>query len=1144
MARKQQPAGGERVGHAYGTNLFARLDLAKTQQLIRQLFPVVEHSGKVRTTHASGAGTFWTNCVIPGHEDDTPSLLVDCRKGYAKCRGAGCGFYTTNLLALLQHARGWSLKEAATQVHTVTGVRVVTERSVKLLEARDVHQQATAALFRVCNEHLGRCLHPPTTGRYAGDYSPAFLRVVQPTLDWLYHARGHKPEYAAQLPYGVLPSLELVRRFVGDYLDDLMVAQAKQGRVAMTRDVRAKVFERVEAILRPVDVSWTHCVTWHTGYAPTVPGRLRLRRPRDDKQGGTETCPGLDEDDPVGFYGLWQARHAAFGATELASQFVLPVEGENDATSYLEGLLAAGKTGVLPLATIGTHNRLDDLASAGVTRVHLFSDEPDPEHGKGDKWVKHLLGESSALDVRVFDGWDALKAGLPKDPDEAIRTHGFDAVYDLTAGPHGRFVTAEAWAFDRATAAALDGDVRERLRWALEYGGCVRQPTAQGVYVDMVAKALDVPVGTLRQELLKSDSTEAGYVARLAATLLHEFHRSYREDGQKGGTLHLFHKRTGRAVSFFMTDGRSMMAQLASIFGDMWTWFQNNVGLPPVFADEFVEDIPGRVKLLPEKLKDLTGYLELAMHTVYQGVPSRTECVELGQGVWYFAELGVVYVVNGARVYKGTWSGSEACTLAWEELTGPSDGQFLFLTTSTGGWSTEIQGVEDLTAGNAYTKADLQQVCEDVVRLLDTVWRFRHQRLDARYLGYLVGAYAATAAFPTKTSVHVLGDTNTGKSSLMSIFGGMHAPDLRLVEAARYSPTYSASWVIQTWNHLSLACLLDEFEAEGGTHKGQQVEAVSEVFRQITTEGGANPGRGTQDGRPRNFALHADVMTASILRAALPQDANRRVPIELALHVGGKPPPLAVRDLLTATRYAEMRRMLTLGFLKYLPELRRAAAELKLDVAQTPRVDYAVPSRFSDNLVPAAAVMRLLGAPWSEFLTETFEARRESLRAVARDTASSALYERLISTGGLCGSGGARRTITSLLAKADEAMNVSTAGWGVVYDESRMLLAVDWWAASSVGGLLHRADGYEHTRPSNLKHSFDQHPKALTARQLTEGGVLKLLRSYGYGSDDQAVSAIDVRELVTKLRGVAQLRLVAPPEDVPPVKAVEKEGNI
>ena len=37
---------------------------------------------------------------------------------------------------------------------------------------------------------------------------------------------------------------------------------------------------------------------------------------------------------------------------------------------------------------------------------------------------------------------------------------------------------------------------------------------------------------------------------------------------------------------------------------------------------------------------------------------------------------------------------------------------------------------------------------------------------------------------------------------------------MRLVEAARYSPTFSAAWVIQTWNHQALACLLDEFEAD------------------------------------------------------------------------------------------------------------------------------------------------------------------------------------------------------------------------------------------------------------------------------------------------------------------------------------------
>ena len=62
----------------------------------------------------------------------------------------------------------------------------------------------------------------------------------------------------------------------------------------------------------------------------------------------------------------------------------------------------------------------------------------------------------------------------------------------------------------------------------------------------------------------------------------------------------------------------------------------------------------------------------------------------------------------------------------------------------------------------------------------------------------------------------------------------------------------------------------DEFEADGHSDKGRHVEAVSELLRQITTEGGANPGRGTQDGTPRTYVLRADVVEASILRAALP----------------------------------------------------------------------------------------------------------------------------------------------------------------------------------------------------------------------------------------------------------------------------------
>ena len=51
------------------------------------------------------------------------------------------------------------------------------------------------------------------------EHVAAYLRAVQPTLDWLYVERGRKKKYAHLMPYGLLPTVELTLKFVGKKTD-------------------------------------------------------------------------------------------------------------------------------------------------------------------------------------------------------------------------------------------------------------------------------------------------------------------------------------------------------------------------------------------------------------------------------------------------------------------------------------------------------------------------------------------------------------------------------------------------------------------------------------------------------------------------------------------------------------------------------------------------------------------------------------------------------------------------------------------------------------------------------------------------------------------------------------------------------------
>lgn len=1124
-ANKSQPQRGK--------SLFARLGVAKARTLIERLFPTV-YSGARRTTSQVGTDAFYTNCILPGHEDDTPSLFIDCDRGFAECRGATCRYHTTNLLKLLQEATGWSYKDAVTQVHTATGVRVATGKAEKELEELDEHQLAIGGLMEVFNDHLCRCLNPPTDGPYLADYSPAYLRAVQPTLDWLYVQRGRSKRHAPKMPYGVLPTAELSLKFLDKLLADRAEAELLKGVVTTTKERRERVLARAEAVVRGIDPQWIHCVTFHTGYGVATPGAIRLRKPQDDKSGGnvTATVGRLrGEDDPVGYYGLYQPRLRHLTPRQIADAHVLVVEGENDASAYLEGLLDENKTGVMPLAGIGTHNNLDLLAEAGIERPHLFSDEPSDAYGKGDGWVAHMLGESERCDAKVFSGWHELKEGAPKDPDDAIRIHGFGKVYALTVGPKASYLGVETWAMDRLAERTADvTDQRARLSHAIELGKLIKNPAAFALYLDGAARLAGVPVAALRQELVKTSFTEAGYVARLADVINNEFHRSYREDGSRGGELFLFHRQRRHPIQFFLTDGRAMMAQLSNVYGDMWGWIKDHVGLPPALDDENLDGAPTSM-LLPDKVKVLAEYLALAMQQVYQGVPARTDCEEMSQGPWWLEDPGspgtkCIYLHNGDHVYKGVWRPGPERVLDWTELQGPSDGKYLFNLATTRRWSKEVNGVADLEEGNNYTKVQLAKMLRDLTAMFTKLWKFKYGALDAKFLAYHLAAVAVTEAFESKAIVHILGDTNAGKSSLLSCFGGKQFPSLSLVEAAVYRSNYTAAYVSQFWNRCALAMLLDEFEADPSSrsHKGAQVENISEMIRQLVTAGGADPARGTNDGKPRETKLHTFCLLGSILRAALPQDNNRRMTIELFKNdaVDAKSPDIAMFEFFKPSEYDAIRRLFSCGLHRWAPDIADNYVKISRVVAAGKLANYPVPSRFSDNLLPAVSLMALVEEEhvWQDFLSDTFKVRRDAIVEVAQDTASNTLFERILNVPNVPLGHGNRASVNQLLSKADQVELLNKSPSGVYYDEQRKLLLVNWWVVAAVGGLLYKVDTYDQMSPQSLKHAFDQHPRALRPDALKQARVFEFLRAHGTGANERGISAMDIGEMVETLRDV------------------------
>ncbi len=855
---------------------------------------------------------------------------------------------------------------------------------------------------------------------------------------------------------------------------------------------------------------------------------MRLRRPYEEKQDNILLLPGFTDNDPVGWFGLYTTDFATFRLDDIEKFKFILVEGENDAISCRESFMEHGIAGVFFFAACGNHNsNTDMLVQAGIKKLYVLGDEPSPDFGKGDEWVRQRLETACEIDARVFVRWGELQGTQKqiKDPDDALQTHGFEHFYKLVVEEAATsYVAIDIWALDKAVAEASqidEGETRARQKVAVDYGSCVKHPALLASYIEKVCAALHLAAGPLRSEIVQNGHSEAAFIGRIAETLKHEFHICYKVDNGRGGTLYLYHRQSRTPIEFFMTDGNAMLSTLSNIFGDMYDYFKNSIGLPPTYGDDDAEELPHTAQIR-ERQKDLGEYLKIAMQTVYKDVPAKTECIEIRQGIHLLPDLErngekLLFLLNGKRIFLGRWNKPGIPHLSWEELHGPTYGRYLF-TFQEDVWSKEIHGIEDLEWGNAVTLEQIRDAVKDANLLFENCWRFTHHKLDAKFLANHLFASAIHTAFPSKVIVGFLGPSHSGKSTVMSVFDGGQYKHLQLQEAAWSQSSYTAASVYMTWNHSSMSMGLQEFETgEINTQKGQAVENISEMLRQVIFDEGATISRGTAEGRTKSFHLHTNVYLTAITKARHPQDENRRFTVEMAQVDGLKDPTTAIFDYVTPDRYLELRRITTLGLLKHALELSKHHDAVYAEMNRTPITSFSIPTRFLRNFIPMASVMTLLGEEWKPFVVELCASRKDSLAAIAKDNAASNIFARITHTPTIQIGQHGRASLTSMLGREDLCKMINTSNSGVFYDDEKKLIIIDWVATTSPGGLLHRVDDIKGSY-RNLKYCLDQHPNAVKSRDYLNYGVFEFLRTANMVADENEISVIRIHELVKAVR--------------------------
>jgi hypothetical protein len=1110
------------VGRSFGLTLFEKLQVSKLRLLLEQLLP--NHKVEQR-----GASALLMKCSSPAHADHRPSFYVYANINQAICKS--CGYRTRSLLDFLHTALGFSYAESLTRIHEITGQKLANDRVSKQLDELDLHQQATRFFGEVCNQHLSLLNSYTLQGNNVdkGDepyYNNALFHTVKPVQDWLYKQRQLDPAKVQYLPYGLMPTDALFERLAQRVLEQLWSEKLRAGVLpsAYSEDRRKALLAKLVAMHKETPVEYLHSVTFHTGFSTTVAGRIRCRKVSRDT--GTDNnfwmLPGFNESDPVGYLGLYLPNNNGLRRVEVESYRVKLVESEISMLTAQEKLIEHSTPDVMFMASAGSNNETDMLYQAGFTDVDLLMDHPDPRYGRGEAQVMIRLNTAMMINARVFTGWEPFRNDVLtlKDPDDVLQYHGYDHFrkYVLTEEDKW-FVPADAWASERAIEEGLQipaNKILERQKKATDFGQCIRHPALLAAFVSRVSSALDIAQGPLRAAIVQIKDDEAGFIARIVETFKSEFVVLYKDDVIRAGTLVLFHKAERRYMTVNVNDGPGIMAALSNIYGEMYSYFVDHIGLQDKQDGE--EHIPSRVTIRDGQ-KYIADYLKIAFQAIYQGVLTQDECIPVGTGVHPYPhpddpDLTIIRIHNGDRWFRVIVD-RRTDQAAATELEGPIDGPYLFLPNQER-WSESLISAEAINEANKMPRDRLQEIYVNCCKMLES-WKFKSQKADVAFLAALIFAIAAGDAFLIKLIFRIIGESNSGKSTLLSMYCKGQDPSLQLVEQAKYNTGYTAPSLYLQFNHSTLAMILEEASQDDGvmTHKTKQLEDIQEMLRQIGYERGAQIIRFGQNGKVTRYEVRTNAALTAVHEPRDIQDANRSYTVETTRDDNHRDPAVQIAALFTLEERVKMRHDIQLGIIRFLPKLRQAQNEIYTTLNEKQLASFQAPTRFLRNFAPIGAVLQVLGFDWEPLVAMMIESRKERLLSQASASSSSIVYDKLLRAS-VVPIPGARNSFLSVMQCATmpngyELLNSS--GIGITLNPNNWTLIVDFVAATSPGGAVYRMNDLNKKTPHQLKALLDHHPDIVRPHRYRELGVMEALAANNITALDFEISVLTIGRL-------------------------------
>lgn len=1026
-------------------------------------------------------------CPFPNHQDSSPSFNMKPGRGIAKC--FGCQKGSTNPIHFVADIRGTSWTDALLYLRRRFNLKSITPKLSEELQEQERNLLIKSTLAGVFSESLGFAIE-------ALDKD-----VKDPQFQWALPCRDYLAKRQIPLVNGVIQSLPI------GILPPLVVLKAMLG---------SKFAACMPSIEKYITADYIGSLIFIYHNTPFTVGGFKIRADflRSDNRRDIIYVKNLDES-PIGIFGLGHYK-ALLKPTGSSGSDVVIVEGEFDALSNMANQVATGGSYDVVLATGGSAEQfLDPLQDFGISRALLVPDAP--EHG-GDTIAKGWL-TSNTLPMKLFTWPDTIKA---KDPDDAIKTHGFAAWsahlldIDENTGDRRNFCFPHIW----ATAALMErlskvdpDDVRRMKQECGEIGLSLREATEQRAYIKSASLATGLPASDILSMIIGRDSTEQGFVQKIIFSLKHEYSFIGSEPSKMGGTRVLFwHKEKRQIRSCNVAKASDMFSTFNVDLGNFIDWIRENVGTPEWAQQKRIGKSIVPMSLLEQEAL-LKKYVEFAVTALLKELPTLDNLTELKSGSHYLEHKdgGKAHrrwvVVNGNDVYLGIPGEG---TVDWRRLDGPKFGNY-FINLSRQRWSHEINDAKDLLEGNSYNIREAYEFLEDI---LNRGWKFQNQTEDCQYLAAAMMLNSVCAALPRQLYTIINGTRGSGKSSFLALLTSSN-PSMRVLEASFGMDSYTEAGFRKEMNNCSLGAVLDEFEDVGGDSHSRHVREILKDVRGLTSNPECRILRGNSDSREStSYTLKCQIWAAAIQYLREEADISRFVQVHTVLVEGHPPPRITIGQKYSEEDFTRARRIITMGLFKHVPVLLEEIKSLRERFSQPSvmqelalRAGTEVPTRYLDGVIIPAALMSLCGRDPIDFIYRFVVAKSESLKRVVQSTHTQSLFDHLMSAQfefKPTQEGDVRYTnLRNLLSDPMSRMLINNTNTGAIYAEfvspetgqKCQWLMIVW--ADAMLGLLKGVGSYRYETSARLKQMASSDSSMIVpnkALQLIPGGIKNYLR--------------------------------------------------